>query len=217
MFGRNDPANFGTVSIAMMTLFCMSTLTWSEVAYVQYHGCNVFEGGALRSVEGMGRRKSSIEALVAWMWIIKMNRKRGVYFRSFWFRTILSFSLAFSGQYLKAPVFFAFFFSNLRRVPRRGLQRKPKRPGFDKHPHGISLRVGVRWPVGSAYLCAAVLHGVYHLDGHGHFELVYWRHCHGHVWLVSVHGRADKESWDKKYLSCAPSNKCFRPFILLYL
>jgi len=47
MFGRNDPANFGTVSIAMMTLFCMSTLTWSEVAYVEYHGCNVFEGGAL--------------------------------------------------------------------------------------------------------------------------------------------------------------------------
>jgi hypothetical protein len=65
MFGRNDPANFGTVSIAMMTLFCMSTLTWSDVAYVQYHGCNVFDGGALRSVEGMGRRKSSIEALVA--------------------------------------------------------------------------------------------------------------------------------------------------------
>jgi len=43
-FGENDPSHFGSVSIAMMTLFQVSTLaSWTSIAYVSWYGCNNFE------------------------------------------------------------------------------------------------------------------------------------------------------------------------------
>jgi uncharacterized membrane protein YgcG len=45
-FGSNDPANFGTVPVAMMTLFQTACLTsWSPIAYVQWHGCDSYLNG----------------------------------------------------------------------------------------------------------------------------------------------------------------------------
>ena len=45
MFAENDPANFGTVPIAMLTLFQVSAFTnWASIAYVSYHGCDNFAG-----------------------------------------------------------------------------------------------------------------------------------------------------------------------------
>lgn len=61
LFGLNDPANFGTVPMAMLTLFQVSTFcNWSAIALVSYHGCDVFSGngyvnGYQPSVEGSGR------------------------------------------------------------------------------------------------------------------------------------------------------------------
>jgi len=43
-FGANDPANFGTVPTAMITLFQGATLTnWSMSAYANWYGCDTFE------------------------------------------------------------------------------------------------------------------------------------------------------------------------------
>jgi len=40
-FRRNDPFHFGSIGVAMMTLFRMSTLDgWSVVLYINYFGCN---------------------------------------------------------------------------------------------------------------------------------------------------------------------------------
>ena len=42
MLGANDPANFGTVTTAMLTLFQVSTLTnWASIALISFHGCDV--------------------------------------------------------------------------------------------------------------------------------------------------------------------------------
>jgi hypothetical protein len=43
--GDNDPANFGTVPIAMLSLVQCATLTnWASVALVSFHGCDKFAG-----------------------------------------------------------------------------------------------------------------------------------------------------------------------------
>jgi len=61
LFGLNDPANFGTVPMAMLTLFQVSTFcNWSAIALVSYHGCDVFSGngyvnGYQPSEEGSSR------------------------------------------------------------------------------------------------------------------------------------------------------------------
>lgn len=40
-FRRNDPFHFGSIGVAMMTLFRMSTLDgWSVILYLNYFGCN---------------------------------------------------------------------------------------------------------------------------------------------------------------------------------
>lgn len=45
-FGRNDPANYGTVLVAMLTLFQVSTLSsWSGVGSVSIYGCDVYGDG----------------------------------------------------------------------------------------------------------------------------------------------------------------------------
>lgn len=46
ILSSNDRANFGTVPIAMMTLFQVSTLTsWTTIAYVNWHGCDTYPDG----------------------------------------------------------------------------------------------------------------------------------------------------------------------------
>jgi len=43
LFGDNDPAHFGTVSISMTSLFQVSTLaSWTSIAYISWFGCNNF-------------------------------------------------------------------------------------------------------------------------------------------------------------------------------
>ena len=45
-FGRNDPANYGNVQVAMLTLFQVSTLaSWSGVGQVSIYGCDVYGDG----------------------------------------------------------------------------------------------------------------------------------------------------------------------------
>jgi len=45
-FGANDPANFGKLPVAMVTLFQVSTLSsWSNIAYIQWFGCDKFIRG----------------------------------------------------------------------------------------------------------------------------------------------------------------------------
>ena len=46
LFGQNDPARFGKVSISMLTLFQVSTLaSWSSIAYTNWFGCEAFVAG----------------------------------------------------------------------------------------------------------------------------------------------------------------------------
>ena len=46
-FGENDPARFGTVPMAMLTLFQISCMTsWNPIAYSNWYGCEEFLGGA---------------------------------------------------------------------------------------------------------------------------------------------------------------------------
>jgi len=46
VLSENDRGNFGTVSVAMVTLFQISTLTsWSTIAYVSWHGCDIYQDG----------------------------------------------------------------------------------------------------------------------------------------------------------------------------
>ena len=45
LFGTNDPAHFGDVKIAMVSLFQVSTLaSWTSIAYVSWHGCENYGG-----------------------------------------------------------------------------------------------------------------------------------------------------------------------------
>ena len=47
IFGHNDPARFGTLGNAMLTLFTVVTLEgWAELMYYQLHGCAAFAEGA---------------------------------------------------------------------------------------------------------------------------------------------------------------------------
>lgn len=42
LFGRNDPGHFGSLGVAMLTLFTVVTLEgWAELMYTQIHGCRV--------------------------------------------------------------------------------------------------------------------------------------------------------------------------------
>ena len=44
--GENDPAHFGTVPIAMLSLFQVSTLaSWTTIAYTSWFGCERYQGG----------------------------------------------------------------------------------------------------------------------------------------------------------------------------
>jgi hypothetical protein len=43
LFGANDPAHFGGVTVAMMALFQVSTLgSWSKIAYISFFGCKEY-------------------------------------------------------------------------------------------------------------------------------------------------------------------------------
>lgn len=45
LFGKNDPAHFGSLDVAMLTLFTVVTLEgWAELMYTQLHGCSAGEG-----------------------------------------------------------------------------------------------------------------------------------------------------------------------------
>lgn len=45
LFGENDPARFGNVPIAMLSLFQVSTLaSWTSIAYVSWYGCSEYAG-----------------------------------------------------------------------------------------------------------------------------------------------------------------------------
>jgi voltage-gated sodium channel len=40
-FRRNDPFHFGSLGVAMLTLFRVSTLEdWADVMYINIYGCN---------------------------------------------------------------------------------------------------------------------------------------------------------------------------------
>jgi hypothetical protein len=44
-FGSNDPARFGSVATAMITLFQVSTLaSWTSIAYTSWYGCGNYNG-----------------------------------------------------------------------------------------------------------------------------------------------------------------------------
>jgi voltage-gated sodium channel len=46
LFGRNDPAHFGSLGTAMLSLFTVVTLEgWAELMYFQLHGCQAFAEG----------------------------------------------------------------------------------------------------------------------------------------------------------------------------
>lgn len=47
LFGQNDPARFGTLGSAMLSLFTVVTLEgWAELMYFQLHGCEALAEGA---------------------------------------------------------------------------------------------------------------------------------------------------------------------------
>ncbi|MDF3069036.1 MAG: Ion transport protein [Polyangiaceae bacterium] len=47
LFGKNDPAHFGSLGVAMLTLFTVVTLEgWAELMYTQLYGCVPGEGVA---------------------------------------------------------------------------------------------------------------------------------------------------------------------------
>jgi voltage-gated sodium channel len=47
LFGQNDPARFGTLGTAMLSLFTVVTLEgWAELMYFQLHGCEALAEGA---------------------------------------------------------------------------------------------------------------------------------------------------------------------------
>jgi voltage-gated sodium channel len=47
LFGRNDPARFGTLGAAMLSLFTVVTLEgWAELMYTQLYGCEPIVNGA---------------------------------------------------------------------------------------------------------------------------------------------------------------------------
>jgi len=50
LFGENDPVHFGTVAIAMVSLFQVSTLaSWTSIAYVSWFGCEHYLGSSYSS------------------------------------------------------------------------------------------------------------------------------------------------------------------------
>ena len=83
MFSENDPAHFGTVGVAMLTLFRIATLaSWKLVYDINYYGCDRYNaglyafnngsaddvtvfGGGDRAVECTGRRREDVQACVA--------------------------------------------------------------------------------------------------------------------------------------------------------
>lgn len=49
LFGRNDPAHFGSLGTAMLSLFTVVTLEgWAELMYFQMHGCQAVAEGAIQ-------------------------------------------------------------------------------------------------------------------------------------------------------------------------
>eukprot|EP00620_Florenciella_sp_RCC1587_P007469 CAMPEP_0182582422 /NCGR_PEP_ID=MMETSP1324-20130603/52503_1 /TAXON_ID=236786 /ORGANISM="Florenciella sp., Strain RCC1587" /LENGTH=486 /DNA_ID=CAMNT_0024798879 /DNA_START=122 /DNA_END=1578 /DNA_ORIENTATION=- len=45
-FGDNDPAHFGNIAVAMLTLFRCSTLEdWTDVMYINMYGCDEYDSG----------------------------------------------------------------------------------------------------------------------------------------------------------------------------
>jgi voltage-gated sodium channel len=47
LFGQNDPARFGTLGTAMLSLFTVVTLEgWAELMYFQLYGCEAMADGA---------------------------------------------------------------------------------------------------------------------------------------------------------------------------
>ena len=40
MFRKNDPVHFGHMSTALMTVWCMETLDWTGVLYINMLGCD---------------------------------------------------------------------------------------------------------------------------------------------------------------------------------
>ena len=47
MFADNDPAHFGTLTTAMLSLYRTTTLAnWQELLYINWYGCDKFPGGA---------------------------------------------------------------------------------------------------------------------------------------------------------------------------
>lgn len=46
LFGKNDPGNFGEITVALVTLFQISTETsWTGIVYTSKYGCDVYGNG----------------------------------------------------------------------------------------------------------------------------------------------------------------------------
>ena len=51
--GRNDPVHFGSVVKSMLTFVRIATFAgWNEVFYINYYGCDKFDGGVYRQTNG---------------------------------------------------------------------------------------------------------------------------------------------------------------------
>mmetsp|Transcript_48720 Transcript_48720/g.62541 ORF Transcript_48720/g.62541 Transcript_48720/m.62541 type:complete len:1036 (-) Transcript_48720:292-3399(-) len=54
LFGDNDPAHFGTLGVAMISLFRGATLSaWYELLYINWYGCDKYSGGSYRLAPGL--------------------------------------------------------------------------------------------------------------------------------------------------------------------
>jgi hypothetical protein len=66
-FGENDPANFGVVPVAMMTLFQVSTLTsWTQITLTQWYGCDTYLYNAYHPSDDIEMIETSTGALPGW-------------------------------------------------------------------------------------------------------------------------------------------------------
>jgi len=66
-FAENDPANFGTITISMMTLFEAGTLSgWSKIALTQWDGCDSYLEGDY-SIVAAGSKAGTVKTITGSM------------------------------------------------------------------------------------------------------------------------------------------------------
>jgi voltage-gated sodium channel len=58
LFSKNDPFHFGHLPMAVLTLFRCTTLEdWTDVMYINYYGCDVYDSGIYTSANKVSRIK----------------------------------------------------------------------------------------------------------------------------------------------------------------